>query len=145
MHNTSIKTLLLFMVAFIMVALAVPLSIIINRQVFEINSLHKEKIGTDIVSKLQPINVLLAQHRGTANRFLNGNKTVLPKLNTLEQKLDSMFDTVIADCDSLNVSNDKLKLIKVNWNDLKNSYPILSPENSFKRHIDLMAGIVNSK
>ena len=126
------------MVAFIMIALAIPLGIIINNQVTDINLLRKEKIGTDIVAKLQSINMLLAQHRGTANRFLNGNKSVLPKLNELEQKLNVSFNDIINQCDSLAIENNKLKLIQSNWKYFKSVYQLMSPEDSFKRHRDLI-------
>ena len=88
------------MMAFIMFALAVPLTLIVITENTEINLLQREKIGIAIIPQLQDINILLAQHRGTANRLLNGNKDVLKTLNQLEKKTTADFSHVISYCNS---------------------------------------------
>lgn len=129
-----------------MVAIAIPLTLIVITENSEISSLKKERIGTAIIPQLQNINVLLAQHRGTANRLLNGNQQVLPVLAELENKIEIAFNQTIKFCDaqrnSLNAPYENLNSIKLKWQTLKKNYQLLTPDESFKRHKDLIAEIM---
>jgi diguanylate cyclase (GGDEF)-like protein/PAS domain S-box-containing protein len=146
MFKTSIKTLLSLMMVFIMIALAIPLTFIVITETTEINSLRQEKIGSAIIPQLQHINILLAQHRGTANRLLNGNQEVLKSLSELEQKIDTAFITVINYCDNqrnnLTTPYEKLLAIQLNWQTLKESYQTLAASDSFKQHKNLITDIM---
>lgn len=131
------------MMTFIMLALAVPLTLIVITENAEINLLQREKIGIAIIPQLQDINILLAQHRGTANRLLNGNKDVLQILKQLEQKTQTAFNNVISYCDNrqnnLIASYEKLRLIQSKWQTLEQNYQTLTASDSFKQHTNLIA------
>lgn len=146
MKKTSIKTLLSLMMAFIMLALAVPLTLIVHTENTQLQLLKREKIGAAIIPQLQQVNILLAQHRGTANRFLNGNQQVLPKLKELENQIDSVLTKAVSQCekqrDNLTIPYQKLQLIQSGWQTLKQSYLELPAKDSFKKHKDLIANMI---
>lgn len=134
------------MMTFIMFALAVPLTLIVITENAEISLLQHEKIGAAIISQSQDINILLAQHRGTANRLLNGNKDVLQTLKQLEQKIDTTFNNVIDYCNNqkknLIAPYEKLQLIQLKWQTLKSNYQTLTASDSFNQYTNLIAEII---
>lgn len=146
MQKISIKTLLSLMMTFIMVALAVPLTLIVSSENTEIKFLKQEKSGVEIIPLLQQVNILLAEHRGTANRFLNGNQQVLPTLKELEIQIDAALNDVIKQCEkqanNLTIPYQKIQHIQSDWQLLKENYSKMAKADSFKRHKDLIANMM---
>lgn len=134
------------MIAFIMLALAVPLTLIISTENTQIQLLKREKTGVEIIPQLQNVNIFLAQHRGTANRFLNGNQQVLPALKELEAKIDSELNNLVKQFkkqrNNLTVPYEKLQNIQSKWQAIKISYAKLSSKDSFKTHKGLIANVM---
>ncbi len=146
MYKVSIKQLLALMMTFIMCALLVPLVFIVMLGNEEIDKLKREEIGTSIIPDIQQINVLLAQHRGTANRFLNGNFHAFDKLKILEPEIDSAFHQTIQKCGSYSNSNQlpctQLETANQKWLFLKEHYASLDIKNSFSKHTLLIADLL---
>ena len=118
------------MMAFIMFALAVPLTLIVITENADISLLQHEKIGVEIIRQLQSLNILLAQHRGMASRLLNGDSDSLKILKRLEQRIDNEFYNVISYCgqqqNTLTAPYEKLVVIQSKWKTLAINYQTLT-------------------
>ncbi len=129
-----------------MLALAAPLTLIIFSENIEIQLLQQEKIGVEIIPRLQNVNIFLAQHRGTANRFLNGNRQVLPTLKELEAKIDNELNDLVKQCEKhsnyLTIPEEKLQHIQLEWKILNDSYIKLTSKDSFKKHKSLIFNVM---
>ena len=144
MHKISIKTLLAIVMSFVLVAVFVPLTFIVYTENNEIHLLHEEQIGTNIIPELQHISMLLAQHRGTANRFLNGNRELMPVLTDLESHLDSAFTGRVLECQAqaIVLACERLSNLQTKWNSLKATYLTLSVSENFSRHTLLITDML---
>ncbi|MGZ5049572.1 MAG: diguanylate cyclase domain-containing protein [Methylobacter sp.] len=129
----------------ILITLAVPLMFVINGQNNELIILENEKIGTAYIPKLETLNLLLAQHRGTANMLMNGDQSADNYLTELEHELEVAFDTAQQQCQiyqiSLAFSCTTLEQIRSAWQRLVGDYRHLSESDSFKQHSQLISQI----
>lgn len=136
MHKISIQSLLVIVISFVLIAVFAPMAFIVFEENNQINLLRQEKIGAMIIPKIQNINILLAQHRGTANRFLNGNHDVMPQLDDLNKKIDEAFVQGIAECNAQPVTLPCEQLANLNqkWLTFQTRYLALSAQGSFNQH-----------
>ena len=144
MHKISIKALLTIVMSFILIAVFVPLTFIVYTENNEIHLLREEQIGTAIFPKLQLINILLGQHRGTANRFLNGDRELIPVLTELENHLDSTFTEHLAECQAqiIVLPCERLSTLQAKWQSLKTTYLTLTVRENFSRHTLLITDML---
>ena len=86
-----------------------------------INLLKQEKMGVAVISHLQQINILVAQHRGMSNRLLNGNRGLENALDELEKQIDPDFETDVSQCQLPEdvLPCDQLKNLQQRWHDSK--------------------------
>ena len=98
MHRWSIKTLLTIMISIVFIFVLGALSWVLINEDRTINLLKQEKMGVAVISHLQQINILVAQHRGMSNRLLNGNRGLENALDELEKQIDSDFETDVSQC-----------------------------------------------
>ena len=144
MYKISIKTLLAIVMSFVLVAVFVPLTFIVYTENNEIHLLRDEQIGTVLIPELQHINILLAQHRGTANRLLNGNRELIPFLTDLENHLDNAFTGRILECQAqaIVLPCERLSNLQTKWNSLKATYLTLTVSENFSQHTLLITDML---
>ena len=101
-----------------------------------INLLKQEKMGVEVISHLQQINILVAQHRGMSNRLLNGNRGLENALDELEKQIDSDFETDVSQCQLPEdvLPCDQLKNLQQRWQRLKTTHLMLSVRDNFNTH-----------
>jgi methyl-accepting chemotaxis protein len=142
MRKLSIKTLLYLMTTLISIALVIPLSFVVLNQNKAIHLLQHEKIGTIIIPQLQQLNILLAEHRGMTNMYLNGNQSLMPKLSILKQKIQlAIYDNqqlCLKYKTSIVLPCDKLTQLNTAWLTLNNNLPAIE---NFVRHTALIADV----
>lgn len=127
--------------SFVLVAVFVPMSAVVLKENSQITLLENEKIGAAFIPQVQQINILLAQHRGTSNRFLLGNRNLQKQLEDLETQLDSAFATQIIQCQkniALFIPCSEFEKLNQKWQALKEQYLLSPVQESFFAHSDLI-------
>ncbi len=144
MHKISIQTLLIVVMSFVLVAVFAPMTFVVLNENKEINLLRQEQIGTALIPKIQHINILLVQHRGTANRFLSGNQNLQPVLTDLENQITNAFAERIIQCQAqhIDLPCKQLNNFQAKWNGLKTTYHQLPANESFAQHSLLITDIL---
>ncbi|MDD5229492.1 MAG: diguanylate cyclase, partial [Methylococcales bacterium] len=144
MHKISIQTLLIIVMSFVLIAIFAPMTFVVLKENNEINLLRQEQVGTALIPKIQRINILLAQHRGTANRLLNGNQDVRSVLTDLDNQITNTFADRIIQCQAQNIvlPCEQLNSLQAKWQILKNNYRLLATNESFAQHSLLIADML---
>ena len=136
MRKWSIKTLLTIMISIVFIFVLGALSFVLINEERNIHLLKQEKMAVDVISHLQQINILVAQHRGTSNRLLNGNRGLENALDALEKQLDLDFDTNASQCQLPEdvLPCERLKNIQQRWQRLKTTHLMLGVRDNFNSH-----------
>ena len=136
MRRWSIKTLLTLMISIVFIFVLGALSWVLINEERNIHLLKQEKMGVDVISHLQQINILVAQHRGIANRLLIGNHGLENASNELEKQIDLDFETNVFQCQLPEdvLPCERLKNLQQRWQRLKTTHLMLSVRDSFNTH-----------
>lgn len=145
-HCISIKTLLATTAGFVIIFFLLPFMFIVSNQHNDIYLLKKEQVGAELIPELQKANIFLAQHRGTTNRFLNGNRDLIPVLEALDDQIDRVFSSNLTSCESLYIEAklpcNRLRELKNQWSNLKMTYLSLPISESFSQHSVLISNML---
>ncbi len=136
MRKLSIKTLLNIMISVVFIFVLSALSWIVIHEERDVNLLNREKMGVDIIAELQQLNILVAQHRGMANRLLNGTRGLDNALDELEKHIDTTFDAEVAQCQlpKIVLPCTLLSDLQQRWQHLKTTHLMFGVRDSFNMH-----------
>ncbi len=130
----------------VLVLFLLPIAAFVNMytvdRLQEVGFYERQVEGLKYVSSLKELNVKMAEHRGMTNSYMNGNKSLLPKM--LERR--KQVSLLMSDIDRLIQSrNDDMQLGK-QWAKLKSSWKKLiakknakNSERIFNAHSELIS------
>ncbi len=143
----SLKIWQKLVVAGLMAAIPVGtlLYLFLNAQNEQIARTAAEREGLEYVLPLRNLLERVPHHRVAASAYLNGDHSVAAVLERTEQQIAEAMqavDRVDARLGRKLGTTAPWEAIRASWNDLRNAYGKLSPEDSYQRHTQLIAQIL---
>lgn len=143
----SLKIWQKLVVAGLMAAIPVAtlLYLFLNAQNEQIARTGAEREGLEYVLPLRSLLERVPHHRVAASAFLNGDPSVEPVLERTEQQIAEAVqavDQVDARLGRRLGTTAPWEAIRASWNDLRGAYRKLTAEDSYQRHTQLIAQIL---
>ncbi|MDQ8737700.1 methyl-accepting chemotaxis protein [Paenibacillus sp. LHD-38] len=130
--------------AFVSLLMAIPIAMLLviwlSEQQQELAFIEKERIGASQINEVMPFMLLVQQHRGLANGYLNGNTQSISELDKKEQEISEVI-ALMEKSERLQAFPDsyqKWTSLKSDWNQLAGNFRTLTPKESFDMHSSLI-------
>ena len=108
--SIKIKLLVFALVAFL--AILIPAYYLISSASEDVSNAQNNLAGVPLAQKTVVLRKLIAQHRGTSARFLGGDESARPTLNSIGNEVSNLFDELVADLENSNNANAALTSLK---------------------------------
>ncbi|WP_017754247.1 methyl-accepting chemotaxis protein [Calidifontibacillus oryziterrae] len=111
----------------------------------DINFAKSEQIGLEGNMKLQALVQNVQQHRGLSAGFLGGNKGNKEKMAEKQEQIQSNIEAIeqyLTSNQEVTLHSDDWKIIRANWDSLRNEVETLTAPQSFDRHTNLIATVL---
>jgi len=145
-RKLSIKSLLYAMAGLVLAAFVALAASLVLRWNEELEFARRERIGVAYIPAVQSVSVLLAQHRGLANIWLNGDAGVQARLAALEEDVERAMESVDEKCGrfgpALGPVCGQWAELRAGWSGLKSGYRRMSPADSFAEHTRIVGGLL---
>ncbi|MFZ5928005.1 MAG: methyl-accepting chemotaxis protein [Acidobacteriota bacterium] len=143
----SLKIWQKLVVAGLMAAIPVGtlLYLFLNAQNEQIARTEAEREGLEYVQPLRSLLERVPHHRVAASAYLNGDTSVAPVLERTQKQIEEAMEAVgrvDARLGRKLGTTAPWETIRASWNDLRGAYGKLSPEDSYQRHTQLVALIL---
>ncbi|KZZ35800.1 MULTISPECIES: methyl-accepting chemotaxis protein [unclassified Oleiphilus] len=116
------------------------------QQYDQIEFSKQELVGVEYIRPMRQLLQFIPQHRGMTNAYLNGDASFEPKILSVRQKINDLFDEakeVDARLGEKLQASSKFKAIQRKWDSLKGIAFSLEAKASFSRHSDLISDVLN--
>lgn len=127
---------------FLLVPISVTMYLLITELNTGINFARKEREGIEYLVQLRKFSEAVQSHRSAATAYVTGDGTLKNQLGELEARADKSageLDTVDRRLDADLKTGDQWKSIRSHWQELKESYAGMSPQECFDRHTAIIA------
>ena len=103
------------------------------------NNRQTQELGLLNIKSIKHVIYLIQQHRGMTAAYLNGDKAVLNKINTIRQQIQSCINNSDS---TLNKDNERWQNFLEHWQRLGVGKINTSSENSFAQHTKLIRNLL---
>jgi twitching motility protein PilJ len=127
------------------IPICVLLYMFVSSRNIQIRSTREELTGLEYVTPLRSLLEHIPQHRGTANAVLNGDASLIPQLESIEPLIEAdlkAIGAVDARMGQRLQTTAPFTAISRDWRELKKQVLTLPPKESFARHTQLIADVL---
>jgi methyl-accepting chemotaxis protein len=106
----------------------------------DIRELKKDQIGLAQAGDLMPLVLLVQQHRGLVDGYLNGKSDAKTSIEAIQNEATGLLERIEADFrkDDLPEAYERWTVIRQEWQDIQRTYDSLRETESFNRHTELV-------
>ncbi|WP_138751017.1 methyl-accepting chemotaxis protein [Paenibacillus sinopodophylli] len=130
----------IFVSVLMIIPIVLLLSIWLSDQQRDLTFIKNEQAGASQIKEVLPFMLLVQQHRGLANGFLNGNIQSQSDLNKNEQEISDRIVGMesLLEVNQFPESSRKWDEVQSEWNRLSKAFGQLKPSESFEAHSALI-------